>query len=136
MSYLSRSKAAPAFDNVDLNNPNPENNLFGTETVDNQHFTKFSLDNDTSGGTMADEQLITMMNPMNYIGTQGTDVAKYWRIRHGAKDSDTAISTPTILALQLESNGATVDFAVPWGQGHGGDYDLDELFAWMDRISE
>ncbi|MDU1340172.1 MAG: subtype B tannase [Clostridium butyricum] len=136
VSYLSRSKAAPAFDNVDLNNPNPENNLFGTETVDNQHFTKFSLDNDTSGGTMADEQLITMMNPMNYIGTQGTDMAKYWRIRHGVKDSDTAISTPTILALKLESNGAIVDFAVPWGQGHGGDYDLDELFAWMDSISE
>ena len=27
-----------------------------------------------------------------------------------------------------------VDFDLPWGQGHGGDYDLDELFAWIDRI--
>ena len=132
--YLSRSKAAPAFDGVDLSNA--ENNLFGTSTVEAQHFTQFGLDNDTAGGTMADNEIIKMMNPMNYIGTEGTDVAKYWRIRHGPKDSDTAISTPTILALQLESNGATVDFAVPWGQGHGGDYDLDELFEWMDSISE
>lgn len=134
VSYLSRSKAAPAFDNVDLNNPNAENNLFGTSTVDNQHFSQFSSDNDTSGGTMADSQIIKMMNPMNYIGSEGTDVAKYWRIRHGAKDSDTAISTPTILALTLQSNGANVDFAVPWGQGHGGDYDLEELFTWIDSI--
>lgn len=132
VSYLSRSKSAPAFDAVDLSNA--ENNLFGTENIDNQHFTKFSLDNDTSGGTMADTQIIKMMNPMNYIGTEGTDVAKYWRIRHGAKDSDTAISTPTILALKLQSNGANVDFAVPWGQGHGGDYDLEELFTWIDSI--
>ncbi|MDO5518217.1 MAG: subtype B tannase, partial [Clostridium sp.] len=135
VAYLSRSKAAPAFDNVDLTNPNYENSLFGTETVDSQHFTQFSLDQDTSGtGTIADAQLIKMMNPMNYIGTDGAETAQYWRIRHGVKDSDTAISTPTILAATLESNGADVDYAVPWGQGHGGDYDLAELFEWMNSI--
>ncbi|NFO46428.1 alpha/beta hydrolase [Clostridium botulinum] len=131
--YLGRSKAAPAFDGVDLSNP--ENNEFGTETIEAQHFTQFGLDNDTAGGTLADSQLIKMMNPMNYIGADGTDVAKYWRIRHGAKDSDTAISTPTILALTIQSNGGVVDFAVPWTQGHGGDYDLNELFEWMNSIS-
>ena len=132
IAHLGRSKAAPAFDGVDLSNA--ENNLFGTSTVDSQHFTEFSLENDTAGGTMADAQIIKMMNPMNYIGTEGTDVAKYWRIRHGAEDSDTAISTPTILALTLQSNGANVDFTLPWGQGHGGDYDLEELFTWIDSI--
>jgi hypothetical protein len=27
-----------------------------------------------------------------------------------------------------------VDSAFAWGQGHGGDYDMDELFAWLGRI--
>lgn len=134
VTYLSRSKAAPAFDNVDLTNANAENNLFGTASIDNQHFTQYSLDKDVSGGSMADEHVIKMMNPMNYIGLEGTDMAKYWRIRHGIKDSDTAISTPVILALGLQSNGADVDFSIPWGQGHGGDYDLEELFTWIDSI--
>jgi hypothetical protein len=30
--------------------------------------------------------------------------------------------------------GAAVDFSVPWGQGHGGDYDLEELFAWALQV--
>ncbi|HCW54797.1 MAG TPA: alpha/beta hydrolase [Clostridium sp.] len=137
INYVSRSKAAPAFDKVDLSNGNAsaENNLFGTEDVDNQHFTEFSMTNDTSGaGTLADSQIIKMMNPMNYIGVEGSDVANYWRIRHGLKDSDTAISTPVILANVLEGAGADVDFAVPWNQGHGGDYDLDQLFQWINDI--
>ena len=137
VTYLSRSKAAPAFDNVDLsdNNANAENNLFGTKDINNQHFTQLGLDNDTTGtGTIADAEIIKMMNPMNYIGIDGVETAKYWRIRHGVKDSDTAISTPVILANILESNGANVDFAIPWGQGHGGDYDLTELFEWMNSI--
>ena len=137
INYLSRSKAAPAFDKVNLSdgNASAENNLFGTENVDNQHFTEFSMTNDTSGaGTLADSQIIKMMNPMNYIGVEGSDMANYWRIRHGSKDSDTAISTPVILSNVLKGAGADVDFAVPWNQGHGGDYDLDQLFQWMNDI--
>jgi hypothetical protein len=26
-----------------------------------------------------------------------------------------------------------VDFAIPWGQGHGGNYDLEELFVGSSR---
>jgi len=29
-----------------------------------------------------------------------------------------------------------VDFKVPWGYGHDGDYDLPDLFAWTDRIAK
>ena len=54
--------------------------------------------------------------------------------RHGAKDRDTSLAIPAILALKLQNSGKTVDFAVPWGQGHGGDYDLDELFNWADSV--
>jgi hypothetical protein len=34
------------------------------------------------------------------------------------------------------NTGHDVDFAVPWGQGHGGNYDLEELFDWIETISK
>ena len=73
-----------------------------------------------------------MANAMNYLGN--ANAAKFYRIRHGAADSDTALAVPLILALGLQNAGKTVDFAAPWGQGHGGDYDPDELFRWIDRV--
>jgi len=76
------------------------------------------------------------MNPMNYIGTAGTTTSPNWRIRHGTKDSDTAIAIPTILATKLANKGFKVDFATPWDVPHSGDYDLDELFAWVKQISK
>ena len=133
IAYLSRSKGVPAFDSIDLSSS--ENSLFGTEIVDVQHFTEFSQDKDTTGGSMADEQIIRMMNPMNYIGMSGNDVAEYWRIRHGTMDSDTALAVPVILSNVLEENGYQVDFYLPWEQGHGGDYDLEELFDWMAEVT-
>ena len=81
---------------------------------------------------MADSAVIKAMNPMNYIGSATT--AKYWRIRHGTEDRDTSLAVPAILALKLEAGGYKVDFAAASGQGHGGDYDLDELFDWIDEI--
>ena len=102
-----------------------------------EHFTEFMMNyNEAEKSEMADKELVKMMNPMNYIGTNETTTAKYWRIRHGAKDNDTAIAISTILAAKLQNNGYNVDYAVPWGQGHGGDYDLNELFDWMDKISK
>ncbi len=38
-------------------------------------------------------------------------------------------------AAKLQNNGKTVDCALPWDIGHGGDHDLDELFAWMKQVS-
>ena len=32
------------------------------------------------------------------------------------------------------NNGVDVNFHVPWGIGHSGDYDLTELFDWIDSI--
>ena len=32
-------------------------------------------------------------------------------------------------------NGVNVDYDLPWGIPHSGDYDLDELFAWMNNAS-
>lgn len=131
IAWAGRMKAAPAFDALDLKSP--ENNLFGSATVDNRHFTEFARDLSTDH-SMADEAVVKMMNPLGYIGVEGTTTARHWRIRHGAVDKDTALAVPVILATKLRNQGFDVDFAVPWGRGHGGDYDLDELFAWIDRI--
>ena len=68
------------------------------------------------------------------LSVPGATTAPHWRIRHGVVDRDTSLAVPVILAAKLENHGFDVDFALPWGQGHGGDYDLDELFAWIDRI--
>ncbi len=83
---------------------------------------------------MADSNVIAMMNPMGYIGRADVQTALHWRIRHGALDRDTALAIPALLALKLKNRGKAVDFKVPWGYGHDGDYDLPELFAWTDRI--
>jgi hypothetical protein len=134
--YVRRMKPAPAFDGI--YNPSWENNLFGTATIDNQHFTQYSYA--TPYGTwdapLADWNIVKMMNPMYYIDASGTTTSHYWRIRHGAIDADTALPIPVILATKLMNTGHDVDFAIPWGQGHGGNYDLGELFDWVESISE
>lgn len=133
--YVGRMKSAPAFDGVDLSTG--ENDEFGTEAVKAQHFTKFGKDNSTvSNSSLADSAIVKMMNPMDYIGTQGTTTAKHWRIRYGAVDSNTSLAVEVILATKLQNSGYDADFSVPWGIGHAGDYDLNDLFAWTDKICQ
>lgn len=133
MIYLERMKTPPAFDA--LNNSAPENQLFGTASIDKRHFTKYAMQKSSSDASMmADAQQIKMMNPMNYIGDKGAKTAQNWRVRHGAKDKDTGFAVPVILVTTLQNKGFKVDFALPWDKPHSGDYDLDELFAWIDAI--
>ncbi|MBQ7215119.1 MAG: hypothetical protein IJS39_03960 [Synergistaceae bacterium] len=116
----------PAFDRLDLSSA--ENIEFG-----NAHFTEYGYNHNTaSSNAMADSAVIKAMNPMNYIGSATT--AKYWRIRHGTEDRDTSLAIPAILALKLEKEGFDVDFAAASGERHGGDYDLEELFDWINNI--
>jgi len=131
IAFAGRMKAAPAFDSPDLGSP--ENNLFGTAAIDNQHFTPFGRDQNPDQ-PLADAAVVKTMNPMDYIGAEGASTARHWRIRHGAVDRDTSLAVPVILATKLWNEGFDVDFAIPWGRGHGGDYDLDELFAWIDKV--
>lgn len=131
--WATRLKAAPAFDKFDLSSG--ENDEFGTTDNTPRHFTGFSLTRDKkAGATMATWDDIRRMNPLYFIGQKGVTVAPHWRIRHGAKDRDTCLAIPAILALTLQDNGYDVDFAAPWGKGHAGDYDLTELFDWADGI--
>lgn len=127
---ITRMKATPAFDALDLKNP--ENEEFGTEEIEGRHFTEFAKIHSQVNGMAADAQTVRLLNPLEYIGK--ADTARHWRIRHGSFDRDTSFAIPVILALALENQGCEVDFSLPWGLPHSGDYDLEELFAWIDHI--
>ncbi len=129
---ITRMKPAPAFDALDLKSP--ENEEFGDEEIFAKHFTKYSYQKSKVKGELANEKSIKMLNPICYIGK--ADTTKHWRIRHGAFDRDTSLAIPVILATYLKNNGYDVDFFFPWGLPHSGDYDLPELFAWIDSIAK
>jgi len=127
---IGRMKTTPAFDAVDLDSP--ECKEFGDENVYARHFTRFSAAHDKSGGEMADEATVRIMNPLSFIGS--ADTAPHWRIRHGSFDRDTSLAIPVILATVLQNKGFDIDFALPWGLPHSGDYDLREQFEWIDSV--
>lgn len=133
--FAGRMKLPPAFDALDASSG--ENNLFGTPSTDNRHFTEFSMQRNTaSGAVRAQDKVVKMMNAMQYIGSKDARNARRWRIRHGTIDRDTSLAIPVILATALQNQGYAVDFAMPWDQGHAGDYDLEQLFAWMVRVAK
>ncbi|WP_400245631.1 subtype B tannase [Niallia sp. JL1B1071] len=131
--FATRMKPPLAFDDIELKTP--ENELFGTASIKAQHFSAFAEEHTQVDGSLADATIIKMMNPMDYIGSSENVTSSHWRIRHGSVDRDTSLAIPIILATTLMNKGYNVDFTLPWGQGHGGDYDLDELFAWIDNIA-
>lgn len=133
ITKITRMKAAPAFDDPDLKSP--ENEEFGDEHVDARHFTAFSMEYSAAENPeLADDLIIKMLNPTRYIQEGHAGVAKHWRIRHGSFDRDTSLAIPVILATLLKNEGYDVDFALPWGIPHSGDYDLEELFDWIDQL--
>lgn len=132
VQYLERQKTPPAFDALDLSTG--ENQLFGTASKDRKHFTDYAIAHSANGATMAPASAVKMMNPLNYIGQPNSKTAGHWRIRHGSKDKDTSLAIPVILGTVLQNKGYRVDLALPWDKPHSGDYDLDELFTWIDQI--
>lgn len=133
LNYIGRQKTPPAFDGLDLSTG--ENQLFGDTKTDKKHFTAYSFKKSKKEGEKADENIIKIMNPMNFIGGKnGAKPPKHWRIRHGSKDRDTSLAVPVILAAALQNAGYQVDFALPWDIGHSGDYDLEEFFQWAKQI--
>lgn len=132
MKGITRMKETPAFDDVSMHSF--ENNLFGDETTDNMHFSSFSLERSTSEAPkMADPTVLRMMNPLSYM-KPGSALAKHWRFRMGTNDRDVGFATPAILALTLQNLGCQVDYALAWREPHGGDFDLPELFQWIDAV--
>lgn len=129
---ITRMKAAPAFD--DLTMTSPENHLFGTPEQPHRHFTAYSAAHSLQDGSIAPEQLVKLLNPMYYLADPAAVKAPHWRIRHGECDRDTSLAISAILTLKLREYDYPVDYRSPWDTPHAGDYDLDELFAWIDGI--
>lgn len=134
-------KTPPAFDQygVLIDTPTPENNVFGNSDGTPANFTDFSLRhrlhdiNATLDKDMV--QRVFIMNPMNFISENATSVAPHWFIRHGAKDRDTSFLVPINLATKLKNSGFDVNFFLPWNRPHSGDYNLDDLFNWIDNVT-
>ena len=134
-SFTSRSKAPGAFDS--RSNDSGENSLFGTSTSDTNHFTITAALHDTTTNNdvyVENAKIVTMMNPMNYLGSPSATNAKYYRIRYGTADSNTSVAIPLIVGTRAQNLGYSVDMATPFGVDHSGDYDLQDLFNWMDSI--
>lgn len=131
------TKSVGAFD--DLNAAQVENMLFGYNDGYGAHFdavmAELLAENEAYGNAYEEdlqrldslgntvEYRMNMYNPMYYLndyykGYQTANVAKYWRIRTGINQGDTALTTEVNLALALQEYGATVDFETIWGQGH------------------
>ena len=133
-AFRTRMKPAPAFDGLALDTP--ENLLFGADGTPCRHFTAFSAAHSQAGGVMADEQQIKLMNPMCYIGDSRAVTAGHFRIRHGAADRDTSLAISAMLTAKLRMHGVDAGLEYPWGVVHAGDYDLPELFAWIDSLCQ
>ena len=133
------AKSVGAFD--DLNRAQGENILFGFDDGKGVHFDPIEADllketdyeaafTEDLGKTDALGKSISiradMYNPMYFLcryykGYKKSTPAKYWRIRSGIFQGDTALSTETTLALALKAYGPgvkSVDFETVWGQGH------------------
>ena len=102
------------------------------------NFTDFSLRKRTGNhNAILSEKLeerVALMNPMNFIRESDKGIAAHWYIRHGAKDRDTSFLVPLNLATRLRNAGYDVDFALPWNRPHSGDYNLDDLFRWIEQV--
>lgn len=133
-------KTPPAFDayGVISDNATPENRVFGNTTGLSANFTDFSLrhrtDDATAGLPERMRMRVRLMNPMDFIQADNTGIACHWYIRHGAKDRDTSFLVPVNLTTRLNNAGYDVNFALPWNRPHSGDYNLDDLFTWIESV--
>lgn len=131
-------KTPPAFDAYGVLNDTatPENRVFGDTLGNPSNFTDFSLRKRTGNpDAKIPAQLqrrIDLMNPMTFLSQKREGTAHHWYIRHGAKDRDTSFLVPVNLATRLRNIGYDVDFALPWNRPHSGDYNLDDLFKWIE----
>jgi len=131
-------KSVPAFDSQieGVNNASGENEEFGNETGGSVNFTDYTAQKNNAILTDAIRQNVRLMNPMSFIGDGKTTIAPHWYIRHGARDRDTAFPVPLNFATKLQNAGKDVNFLLAWNRPHSGDYALDELFEWMNKITK
>ena len=133
-----------------------ESNLFGSAAQVYSNFTEYAWNRNNGGDAVNPPQTdvglrntgyawadypqrdvllgqYRMINALAYIGrTDG--ITPHWRIRNGARDRDTSFTVAYNISRALEADRRvrTVDFALHWDQGHAGNYDVQDAFAWID----
>ena len=158
-AFKSASKNLGAFDQLD--GGQGENTLFGYGDGSGAHFDSTlaeilaDLGNEYAESYTADlsktdsagytaEQRLNMYTPLYYLlessdGYGTSTAAKYWRIRTGIAQSDTAVTTEVNLVLALENYDGveSVDFATIWGAGHTEaertGNSTDNFIAWVNE---
>jgi hypothetical protein len=134
-----------------------ESNLFGTASQVYSNFTEYAWNNNNGGDAVNAAQAnvglkntgvtwannpqqafllnqYKMINALPYVGkTDG--ITPNWRIRVGARDRDTSFTVAYNIsrALKADAKVKDADFALHWDQGHAGNYDVQDAFAWIDR---
>jgi hypothetical protein len=132
-------KSVPSFDSMGIlgGAVSAENGLFGTSAQDANNFTEFSWKkNPANQGELPPEikDRVYLMNAMNFIGAPNSTTVKNWYIRHGTIDRDTAFTVSVNLYTMLRNRGFDANYKLAWERPHTGDYDLDEMFAWIKGI--
>lgn len=133
-------KTPPAFDKMGALSPDatPENQVFGDPAGKPMNFTDFTLRKATGNASATVDKAVNervyLLNPMNFIGDKQATTTKNWYIRHGAIDRDTGFQVAINLYTKLLNNGYAVNFALPWNRPHSGDYDLNDVFSWIDQV--
>lgn len=126
-----------------------ENSVYGSYTAQNRNFSNFLsqaiadaqkdgfwTDLKAEDYVVSDEvkALADMYNPMYWIAHEDEGIstfAQHFYVRVGNKDHDTAQTIATNYATALMNGGHDVNFKMQWEQPHAGDYELDEMFAWI-----
>jgi hypothetical protein len=133
-----------------------ESNLFGTASQVYANFTEYAWNRNNGGDAVNPAQTdvglrntgyawadyperhfllnqYKMINALAYIG-RTEKITRHWRIRNGARDRDTSFTVAYNISRALEADHRvrTVDFTLQWDQGHAGNYDVQDAFAWID----
>ena len=137
VTHVGRMKGLPAFDDLNLKNPEPIE--FGDKTTDARHFTDFSLQHATGNQYEAVgsdlKKLINLMNVMYSLGQRNSDCAKYWWLRQGGSDNHTSQTVIANLATKLENQHKDVNARLYWDAGHGADEDAEDFIAWIGHLT-
>ena len=87
-------------------------------------------------GSQLEEQ-IKLIDPIAYlVDASNGDSAPNWYARHGLRDRDTSFAVEAGLFYAIKNDPTVQDANVglAYIEGHGGDYDVQEAYAWLAGV--
>ncbi len=157
-------KGVPSFDataSAGNQGVSGENTLYGSSKVEYSNFSAWPWENNdkpgdgsgkddtgldfkayTAGPGAELARQVKLTSPIPYlVGPKpnekgGATPAPNWYVRHGTLDRDTAFAIQATLAAAIKNNPAVKDGNVKlaWGQGHAGNYDVQEAYSWLAGV--